>query len=306
MLLALSACRPFLTDKLAIEPIAQGDVVAVFPPNGAMRLFGDVPIQIVLGAGAAGRVPVVSVTLDGEPTPAGCALVQGGTVADCGVVPDVVPGGDLELTAQIGDQTVDAVAVGRLPEPGLGWSLLDGTAFVRLGGNTDVLAVVNGSLASASSAFLVLDGDQGEPGRYPLVGGPSGDQADGGLALATPGLTFVVTVDVDEAGNLRGEASTAWLALPVDGARVYLLLLGVSITGTVSGDALTNLDLTADLPAMSVQDLANALGPSGPQTLLPLVKYDVDRDGDGAGDAARIELTGDPEPAVLDAWTTSL
>ncbi|MEQ1565272.1 MAG: hypothetical protein ABMA64_06510 [Myxococcota bacterium] len=304
LLARLSACHVLQVEELARLPLGDGDLVALFPPDGALRLFGQVPVQVVLGGGAAGEVPSVALSRDGDTDPLSCTLIENGNVADCGVIPDVPTDHDgIALSVSAGDETMSAVALGRLPTPGLGWSLLEGTTFRRLGGNTDVLPVVNAQLATSSSAFLALDGYNGAPGDYTMVAGPSGLQPDGGLAIAAPGLTFVVPVEVDDEGSVRGSTRAAWLPLPVNGERAYLLLLDVEVTGKLYTDVLDDLVVNADLPAIAVQALASSLGSGGNQ-VLELVRFDVDRDGDGEGDAARVELAGSPAPATLEAWAT--
>jgi hypothetical protein len=299
--LLLVGCRAHQDAKLAELPLERGDLVAVFPPDGAEHLSGDVPVEVVLGSKAEGTLPEVTLTRGGVTTALSCELSYGGNVADCGSV-DGVQGESLALSVTAGADALDVVTVARLPKPGLGWSLLDGPKFTQFGGGSEAVTLVNSYLAQGS-AFLALDHYAGDPGPYVMVGGPSGDLPDGGLAIADPGLGFVLPVQVGADGSVHGAADTAWLPIPVSGQVVHLLLLDVTLDGTLDGDRLTKMTLGAELPAISLEDLVTPLGSLG-SDVLDLIQLDVDRDGDGTNDAATIRVEGEPAPASLAAWSS--
>jgi hypothetical protein len=299
--ITLSACHSDRTFALAQLPLRPGEVVAVFPPDGAMHLSGDVPVEVVLGEASAGQRPTVTWMQDGVVRPLPCTLAWSGTVAHCGVLPAHASGDvGLVLSVTSGDRVMAVVPVARLPQAGLGWSLLEGTTVTALGGGFAASALVN-SYLSEGSAFLALDQYDGEPGRYQLVAGPSGPLDAGGLGILAPGLGFVLPVEVGPEGGVSGSAPTAWLPLEVNGIVVRVLLLNVVVSARIEGDALADLALAAVLPALSLETLSGALGTAGP-AMLSLVTLDVDRDGDGDDDAATVRIEGSQRPRALAGW----
>lgn len=296
-------CRAAKDAKLAEVPLEHGDLVAVFPPDGALQLIGDVPVEVVLGSAAEGTVPTVTLTRGTETTELPCVLGTGGNVVDCGAVAGMTAGEAVALSVTAGATTASASSAGRTPAPGIGWDLLDGVTFTALGGGGEAVNLANGELDSGH-AFVALDGYDGTPGAWTLVGGESALTTDGTtFGIAAPGFAFVLPAEVDSDGQLTGSAPTAWLPSEVASGQVHLLLLDVSITGQLDGDVLTDLVLEAHLPALALEELAAPLGALGPE-LLDVVSLDVDRDGDGTNDAATVRLEGAPAPATLSTWAT--
>jgi hypothetical protein len=295
------ACRSHLVAALSSLPIESGDLAAVFPPDGSMRLRGDVPVEVVMGVASQNHLPKVTLTRNDETSSLTCVLGNGGNTADCGFIPAVEPDSDrLSLTVEAGADTLAVDPLNRYPEPGLGWSLLAGTQFTRLGSGTDAVTLVNGALVS-DSAFVALDGYQGSEGSYTMVGGPSAVLPNGQFGIGNPGLGFVLPVDVSADGAISGTADTAWLPLPINNVVVHLLLLNLKVTAQLDGELLEDVSLTAELPALALEDLAASLGALGPN-VLNVVVLDIDRNGDGTPDAASLELSGSPAPAWLSAW----
>lgn len=275
--------------------------MAVFPPDGTMRMLGDVPIQVVLGSEADGALPVVSLARAGTSFDLPCVMMdEGGVLAQCGLVGEVEPGEEISLSVTAGNDRAHVRSIGSLPEPGLGWSLLDGVQFTALGGGSAAVSLANDYLVGGN-AFAAIDGYDGAPGVWTMVGGPSGFDTTDGIGLVSPGLTFQVIVDVGEDGTLYGTADTAWLPTYVGTEMVQLLLLDVSVSGRLEGERLVDLVLEANAPALALEALSDTLGPIGSQ-LLGMVTLNVDRDGDGTADAATLRLAGEPAPAALAAW----
>src|SRR4051812_33654122 len=96
----LAACRAHEDAALARRPLEKGDLVAVFPPDGAMHLSGDVPVEVVLGSSSEGELPDVLLTRNGDVDALSCVLSYGGNVADCGTIDGVRPGVD-DLTLSV-------------------------------------------------------------------------------------------------------------------------------------------------------------------------------------------------------------
>lgn len=297
--MALAGCGSGRTMALALEPVRPGDVVAVFPPDGAMHLYGDVPVDVVLGAASVGVEPNVSWVQGGVLQSLPCNLHWGGTVARCGVLPARISGeAGLVLTVASGAELVQVLPLARLPAPGLGWSLLEGTSVAAFGGGGAAAALVDSYLARGS-AFVALDGYLDAPGDYTLVGGPS-EPRDGVVGLLPPGFAFVLPVTVGADGDVHGWAPSAWLPVSLDGRVVRILLLDVSLSAHLSGTELVAMSMRA-VPAVSLGELSDAIGFEGP-ALLELVTLDRDRDGDGEGDSATLELVGSPRPMRLASW----
>ncbi|MEQ1507323.1 MAG: hypothetical protein ABMB14_34155, partial [Myxococcota bacterium] len=228
----LLACRSAEDAKLAEQPIEQGELVAVFPPDGAQRLVGDVPVEVVLGAAAEGSTPTVTLTRGDEAIALPCSLGFGGNVADCGAIGGVTGGEALGLTVIAGGTTTEVHTSGALPAQGLGWDLLDGVSFTALGSGSEAVSLANGALGNGH-AFAAIDGYDGAAGDWTLIGGESAVQDDGAFGVASPGLAFVLPVTVDADGGLTGSAPTAWLPSQVAAGQVHLLLLDVGLTGTL-------------------------------------------------------------------------
>lgn len=297
----LVGCRAAKDAKLAEQPLEVRDVVAVFPPDGAPSVFGDVPVEVVLGSADAGRLPAVTLTRGGEDTALSCALAEGGTVADCGVVKDVAVDEILALAVEAPDATVDVATLGRRPEAGLGWSLFDGMTFTTLGGGGLAAGLANDELGKSDS-FAALDGYDGTPGDWTLVAGPvtfEGPPADPDqVYLGYPGFAFVLPVTVGGDGAVSGSADTAWLPLELDGDVVHVLMLDVSFRATLDGDRLRGARVEGQIPALGLEELVQPLGGLGAE-VLDEIELDVDRDGDGEGDAATVVFAGEPAPATI-------
>lgn len=301
-LLLLLACNPEKIAAAAAIPLEPDPIVAVFPPDGSRHLLGDVPVAIALGEAGAGVLPSVTASLDGDaPVDLACTLTDDGLWASCDALPDLAGSLDaVDLTVTVGGTTATAHASSSPPEPGLGWDLLDGTSITTFGGSEEAAKLADDELVKGD-LLVALDGWDGTPGSWDLVGGPVDAEGEVWVPRA-PGFTFVTAATVGADGGLVATADAAWLALQVDGVDVPLLLLDVRLSGTLAGETLPDLVLTAHVPAVALQSLASPLGKLGPE-LLDLVSLDVDRDGDGTPDAASLRLEGSPTPAVLKSWT---
>ncbi|MEZ4236339.1 MAG: hypothetical protein R3F59_09290 [Myxococcota bacterium] len=299
LLLALAACRSAHDDKLAEQPLEEAPFVAAFPPDGALHLWGDVPVEIILGAAADPSTLQVSQLIDGAKVPLPCGLQFDGTVATCGVIPGVEPGDALGFSVTLDGHSGRMLSDGRLPQPGIGWDLLQGVSLAALGGGETAVNTV-GPYLDKAQAFAALDGYDGTDGDWTFVASPSGRRDDGTIGIAPWGFGFLLPVTV-AAGTVHGEADTAWLPTQVGEDPVLLLLLDGTLDAGLSGEALTDLVLEATLPAVSLEALSDAVGLLGPQ-LLDLIDLDVDLDGDGTPEGATIRLAGTPAPAVLGAW----
>jgi hypothetical protein len=301
-LLGLLACNGGEIKDIADQPLAGEDLVAVFPPDGAMWLVGEVPIAVVLGAGAQGTKPTIAVTHDdGSTSAADCIVQEAGNIADCGVVK--VSNGDaigLDVTAGTASATVQTL--GRLPSEGVAWSMLDGMSFAALGSGGSAVSLANGFLG-LGDAFLAIDGYDGTPGSWKMYGSQS--IVEGDLhRVASPGLVFLLDAEVDEDGGLTATASSAWCPVWLQNGANHLLLLDVVMEGRLVGSTLTEVVITAVVPALTLEALSEPLGLFG-GVLLDSVTLDVDRDGDGTFDAASVRLEGEPAPAVLVSWVPS-
>lgn len=300
-LLGLLACNGGEIRDVAEQPLAGEDLVAVFPPDGAMWLVGEVPVAVVLGAGAQGTSPTVVVTrTDGSTDAAPCVVDEAGNLADCGIVA-VTNGEVIALDVTVGSTSASVVTVGRQPSEGLAWSMLDGMAFTALGSGGSAVNLANGFLG-LGNALLAIDGYDGTPGSWTMYGGQS-VIVDDVHRVATPGLVFRIEAEVDADGLLTASAPTAWCPVYLQNGANHLLLLDVQVEGRIVGSALTDVVLTAAVPALTLEELSGPLGLFG-GVLLDAVTLDVDRDGDGTMDAASVRLEGEPAPAVLAAWAS--
>lgn len=290
------SCRAAHDAELAREPIEAGELVAVFPPDGAPTVFGDVPVEVVLGARAQGEVPTVTLTRGDEVTDLRCHLAEGGTVADCGPVPDVGVDEVLVFDVTAGSAAARSTTLGRKPQAGVGWNLFDGVEFAALGGGATAVTLANDELGK-SDCFGALDGYDGTPGDWTFVAGPVAFDPDG-IWLEYPGFAFVLPVTLDDGGALRGSAPTAWLPFELQGKVVHVLLLDVTLRGHLDGEHLRDVVVRGVVPALGLEELVAPLGGlSG--TVLQSIVLDVDRDGDGEPESASVVLRGTPRPATI-------
>lgn len=299
--LLVLGCRAAEDAKLAKEPINDEVVVATFPPDGALHLWGDVPVQAILGSeGVGAAVEVRLVRNEAPPVNLSCAPQLDGVLVRCDPIVGLQPGDVVSLDVQIGETPRHAESEGRLPEPGLGWSFLDGVAFTAVGGSAHAVEVFNAELGSAE-LFAALDGFDGGPGPWTFTISPSGtDPAGGQLGIAPWGFTFLIDVTLS-GDRLEGQADTAWLAADLGQSVVLLLLLDVILEARLDGERLEDLSLSASLPAVALEELREGLGVLGFE-VLQLIDLDLDLDGDGKPDSASLRLEGTPEPAALAAW----
>ncbi|MFZ5481430.1 MAG: hypothetical protein ACOZNI_32010 [Myxococcota bacterium] len=265
--MGLVACSADL-HLAAVEPVADDAVVAVFPPDGARRLSGVVPVRVVLGAEASGERPTVWARGEGL----ACVVGVGGTWVDCGNV----PGGDLTVRVRAGGTVVTATGLADLPREDVAWDLL-ADATVSLGGRAEL----------PLDGHLVVVHEAGT-----LVGGPAREGEGEGLEIMAPGMTLVLPAT--ELGGAFHAASTAtWLVLRVSDGAMPLLVLDVSLEIDADGAFV----LEAALPALSVLQLTEA-------TDAPFdAPLDLDRDGDGRGDATSLRLEGVAAPVTLAGWS---
>ena len=75
----------------------------------------------------------------------------------------------------------------------------------------------------------------------------------------------------------------------------------MTLDARLDNDALVDVSLAGRLPAVALEELAAPLGILGTE-LLDVVKLDIDANGDGALDAATVQLAGAPAPAVFTGW----
>jgi hypothetical protein len=296
--LAPHGCRSARDQKLADVPIEARPLVAAFPPDGALHLFGDVPIQVVLGGGADATTLDVTYTTDTGTTAAPCELTYDDVLATCGEIGGMKAGDAVQLDIALDGNAFVHATDGRLPAPGLGWDLFTDVELTALGGGSEAVSAAKSQLQP--SAVAVLDGYDGTDGSWMFTVSPGGPFGDGTFGESHWGFGFLLPVEV-AGGVVTGDADTAWLAAVVEGDNILLLLLDVHLDAQLVGDQLQGMTLSATLPALSLVEVSDAVGDLGP-LLLDLIKLDVDYDGDGAPDSATIRFEGSPPPAVLSGW----
>jgi hypothetical protein len=294
---AMVACRGDPDIDLAL--LGDEEVAAVFPPDGSLRVWGDVPVQVVFGAAADPASVEVTLRRDEVVSQLPCSLLSGGAVAACGVVPGVAAGEEITIDVRVSGTRQRSQTEARLPDPGLGWSLLDGVEITALGSGSAAADLASDQL-TRGEMFAALDGYDGTPGTWTFMISPSGAAEDGNAAISPWGFGFLLPVTVASDGRMWGRADNAWLSTQVGSNAVAMLLLDVRLDAQLVGADLVDLTLEAAAPTLTLEALSSALG--GLSAFLDLVKLDVDRNSDGVYDAASIRLEGAPASAELRAW----
>jgi hypothetical protein len=283
--------------RAASRSLGPEAILGVYPPDGAWRLQGDVPVRVLLGDAGRRDTPTAEVTVAGETVTLACKRGRP-VLATCGPIPalDWIDG-DVKLHVHGDDGEITTTGTTRTPPASPAWDLLDGTRVERFGGDdlaADVLGeVLRGHLLAAWVA---------EEAR--IVGGPVVPAYSGeGFQTQPPGLGFVLDATAD-GGQLVGSAHVVWLSVEIEGSAVLAPLLDVRLTGTMRPDGdlvrLDDLILEANAPALAIELLAEPFEEA--DTIQEAVELDVDRDGDGDFDSASLKLTGAPAPAKLSAW----
>ncbi|HHO54038.1 MAG TPA: hypothetical protein ENK18_25000 [Deltaproteobacteria bacterium] len=294
-------CRAIEDAKLAGRPLSDVDIVAVFPPDGSAHLWGDVPVQVILGAAGVDKPVEIEVSRGGsDPVTTGCVLDHHGVVMACDPILGIEPGEDVSFEVRVGDTVHQVDASGQIPAPGLGWSLLDGVNATALGKGDAAVGLLEDAIRQGG-AFATLSDPVDASGLRTFTFAPSGLDPYGAIGIAPWGFTFVLDVTVED-GRLAGQADSAWLAGAFGPHEIQLLLLDVELQGRLQGEELSELVLVAAVPALALVELSDALGSLGLE-VLEVVALDLDLDGDGHPDAAQLRLEGSPAPAALAAWS---
>ncbi|MCA9488916.1 MAG: hypothetical protein KC621_03315 [Myxococcales bacterium] len=273
-------------------------LVAVFPPDGSALLYGDVPIEVVLGANAVSQVPTITASVDGVAQDTPCDLTESGTIADCQTlhVTSVEQAVSVSVSV-LGQSAISDNVPGWIPD-GPGWDLFQGVTVTAFGGTQEAASLADTYLIDGG-AWATLVGYDGTPGDWQFQGGSAYVSDSGPMVVERPGMTFIVSTTVDADGHVSGRADTAWLPARANGQVLHLLVLDVVLEADLQSDGvMVGLRLSGDLPAVTLEEASAPLGAMGP-AMLDLVELDVDRDGDGQPDAAHILLEGDPASALL-------
>lgn len=302
--LLLVGCAP------SVPELLEGASAAVYPPEGSMAVRGELHVAVDLGV-HAGLSPEVTVLSEDRQSGAGqrwegdCTVDDAQNLASCYVMPDPPNGQDFDIEVWLGERQFRQSISSRVPPVGSAFALHDEAVVEHLG-RSELLANVVRELIEDTPMVAALGGWQGGAFSGDLLGGLADEegldeQGRPELSIDSPGLTLVMPVRVDDAGALAGTTAELWMPIHLDGEVYQLRIKDVSLSGQATPEALL-LDLEGALDAASLVRLIEGSGLDA-DSLLRLVKPDVDTDGDGQDDALSITLQLDSPAATLTSWT---
>jgi hypothetical protein len=140
-----------------------------------------------------------------------------------------------------------------------------------------------------SDIAVLIDGYRGQPGDYNLLAGPVDIKDNGKASVRSPGLTFVKHIVIDGDGSFTSTPQNVFMPIFVDTDFVQVLIQNCRVTGRVQDGEIRGLKIMGDIPAISLVQLADPLGPAA-NFVLGNITMDVDLDGDGEEDAAYFSL----------------
>ncbi len=259
--------------------------VGLFPPDGAMALRGEVPIQL---HGQLESFAGLRVEMSGKVTTAECVGAEP-TVCE-------LPGGNHFGDASVIEvETASGVVLAEVtPEIPLGEAMaLTGPVEVRKFGR---LGVGKEALADSLAAFNLV-GVLAETSIGPAFLAGGGEPESGVVDIAAPGLTTVLPVAWD---GIRFTTTPMDSFLPAtsNGKSTQLRFLELQITGERSGDGFEYV-VSGVLHPDAWATVSGNVSSSAFQDRLIL---DIDTDGDGRGDTVSLEYSGHAESVELVEW----
>ena len=282
-LLTGCAQQMYAVADVALEEAA---VVAVSPPAGAI-LSREATVEVVLGERGRGHIPQVLIQGADRSWRPDCSLDESELWAVCETV--TLPGSQsFSLQVTVDGVTTRETTFQTLTAAEDAHQLNPGVEVVELCESSVLVENIQGMMQGSDMIAVVApDADD----AMFLSIGPA-DISAAGAAVATPGLVFTFPVELSEDGTLQGSAEAAFLPVHVDTTTVNLLVQDLEVEGRMIEGALVDLSIDGHIPAASLVRMVEPLGALG-AVVLSQITLDVDRDGDGEQDAARLLMEGD-------------
>jgi len=133
---------------------------------------------------------------------------------------------------------------------------------------------------------------------------PQGEPIEDTYAvLRDVGYPLSIKTQVDGEGAFFGRTDHAHLPIRVDGTWIAVRIDDVSLRGSVdphdTGLPVVEFQVSALIPDISIDRVADELGSTEAFLLQTLVEYNVDADGDGTVDSALLTLGGSGLPTTI-------
>lgn len=264
-------------------------VSGIVPGHGTMAIRGDVQIQIVLGEEMVGTLPRVHLTSQDRTWSPACHLDETGKWVTCNPIDDLPREQVFDLEVGMHDQSPLTVSLSsEFPADSKGYLLNSGASITHFGQDFATAERV-GELFRSSDIAVLIDGYDGAPGAYNLLAGPVELKDSGKASVRSPGLTFVKHIQIREDGSFSSTPQSVFMPVFVNTGFVQLLIQNCQVHGQIEDDEIRGLRIDGDIPAISLVQLAEPLGPAS-SIVLGNITMDVDLDGDGEDDAAYFSL----------------
>ena len=296
-----------------VGTVAEGRIIALFPDEGAAA----VPLDVS---------PMVEVADDSTPIEAFLEDEEGTTVT-LSCAPSTFEGlqrcllpAMLEydhyytLTAQVEGSPSTAVVSNFYTGHPNGLAYEMGAALqVEQFGGLDLATSVFNSLISGDAPLLLVSEDVYSGGDLPSVGsnwvwGPGGYIAseDTYAINRSVGFPMATMTLVDEGGTVFGSSSHSYLPVWIDDSWMPVRVDDLVMRGTLSpfspGLPVSQLTVEANLPAVTLDRIAQQLDEGDADLLYSLVEMDTDTDLDGVPDAAHLVLSTSAIPTAIHSF----
>ena len=295
-----------------VGTVSEGQLIAVFPDDGAAAVPLDSSFMVETGADLDDGVEIVGriEPVGGSPVDLSCEPTTFGGLHQCSYPADLEEDTDYVFTAEIAGGTTSLSSNFTTAHPlGLGYEITHSLQVERVGGMSIATDLFNALLSGEAELLLVSeniydDGDLPSVGSNWVWGPGAWIESESAYAVARAvGYPLSSLTMIDDDGTIFGSSSHSYLPLSVSGAWLPIRVDDLVLRGSLDpGDPalpVSELRVEANVPSTSIDRIAANLDPTSAELLLTLIKLDVDTDLDGEPDAARMVLSTEAVPAPI-------
>jgi len=279
-------------------------IIAVFPPQDALALRGDLRVQVVLGEEGIGTIPHVRIVGDDHVWTPNCWLDEREQWVTCHPAQDLPRDQVFDIKVGMYDQDPLMVSVtSEFPKDIPGYLINPNATVTRFGENASTAERLGDIFReSEHRALVIIDEYDGQAGDYTLLAGPVDiNENNDKASIRSPGFTFVKHVVVHEDGTFNSVKENVFLPIFMYTDFVQVLIQNCQISGKIENQSISNLTIKGDIPAISLVKLAEPLGLLS-DFALNNIAMDVDLDQDGEFDAASFTLVSNAPQIALSQY----
>jgi len=291
---------------------SEGQLIAVFPDEGAAAVPLDVQFMVETGGDSEESVEVVGFLepVGGTPMELSCEPTVHAGLQHCIHLGDLEEHTEYTFRAEVTGGTASLSSTFTTSHPeGLGYEIAHSLRVERVGG-LDIATDLFNALLAGESELLLVSGDVHDEQDLPSAGtnwvwGPGAwIESESAYAVArSVGYPLSSLTMVDDEGTIFGSSSHSYLPLAAGGSWLPIRVDDLVLRGSIDLDdpelAVTELRVEANVPSSSIDRIAANLDATNAELLKTLIELDTDTDLDGRPDAARLVLTTEAVPAPI-------